>query len=208
MSNSKQDQALAFAAICQSAQLVQQVARTGSIDETAYITCLKSLVITDPEHIEEIFGEAANLRQGFTSMVAQLSDQGDSRDVEVTKYVISMLALERKLSKRGEALGMMSERLNQIKRQLHHFEITDDPLVANLASIYTDIISPLGARIQIAGTPALLKQTPVQHKIRALLLAGIRACVLWRQVGGKRRHLLLSRKQMIHGAQAYLDHIS
>lgn len=207
-SKAKQDQALAFAAIFQSAAMVQQIARSGSVDQQAYLASLNSLVITDPDNIEEIFGKSANLACGFKTMIEQLSDQGDGRDIELTKYVIGLLALERRLSKRSDALAMMGERLSQIKRQLHHVAIDEDPLVANLASIYSDVISPLGSRIQIAGTPALLKQTHTQHKIRALLLAGIRACVLWRQVGGKRRHLVLARKQLLQNARAQLQRIS
>ncbi|XMR37004.1 DUF489 family protein [Escherichia coli] len=50
----------------------------------------------------------------------------------------------------------------------------------------TDAVRPIGPRIQVAGTPLFLQQPLVQHKVRALLLAGIRACVLWRQLGGSR----------------------
>ena len=77
-------------------------------------------------------------------------------------------------------------------------------MVSNLASIYLDIISPLGPRIQVTGTPAHLQQPQVQHKVRALLLAAVRSAVLWRQVGGKRRHLIFGRKQMVEQAKILL----
>ena len=58
----------------------------------------------------------------------------------------------------------------------------------------------MGPKIQVNGNPTCLQQTQTQHKIRALLLAGVRATVLWRQIGGKRRQLMFSRKAMIHQA--------
>jgi len=102
---------------------------------------------------------------------------------------------------------MMGQRLDQVKRQLHHFTINDDAVIANMASIYSDIISPLGAKIHVAGSPNQLQQQAVQQKIRTLLLAGVRAAVLWRQVGGKRRHLFFSRKALVKTAKQQLNRV-
>ena len=68
-------------------------------------------------------------------------------------------------------------------------------------------MSPLGARIQVTGEPIILKQKNNQHTIRALLLSGIRAAVLWRQVGGKRRNILFSRKKIVDTAKQLLQTI-
>lgn len=61
-----------------------------------------------------------------------------------------------------------------------------------MAGIYVDVISPLGPRIQVTGSPAVLQSPQVQAKVRASLLAGIRAAVLWQQVGGGRLQLMFS----------------
>ncbi len=55
------------------------------------------------------------------------------------------------------------------------------------------------------GEPALLKNAEVANRIRALLLAGIRAAVLWRQVGGSRLKLLFGRKRIVQGARMALS---
>ena len=39
----------------------------------------------------------------------------------------------------------------------------DEQMISNLASVYVDVISPVGPKIQVAGTPALLKQNANQH---------------------------------------------
>ena len=46
-----------------------------------------------------------------------------------------------------------------------------------------------------------LQNPRVANKIRALLLAGIRATLLWYQVGGSRWGLLWSRKKYLQSAQ-------
>ena len=42
-----------------------------------------------------------------------------------------------------------------MKRQLHHFDLLDEQVLANLASIYSEHISPIGPRIQVAGNLSL-----------------------------------------------------
>ena len=61
--------------------------------------------------------------------------------------------------------------------------------------------SELGPKLQISGNPDCLKQPQVQNKIRALLLAAMRSAVLWRQLGGKRRHLVFARKAIFDTAK-------
>ena len=135
------------------------------------------------------------LNKGYELIQNQLGD-GSNKDVETTRYLVGILALERKLARSPNGLGMLAERINQVHRQLNHFNITDEQVVANFASIYSDVISELGPKLQISGNPAFLKQTKVQNKIRALLLAAMRSAVLWRQLGGKRRHLVFARKSI------------
>lgn len=199
---------MAFAGVCQAAHLVQQLARHGRCDEEALRQALNSILITDPKHPQDVFGEHPDLGDGYQAMVEQLGSNKNPKNTELTRYVVSMVALERKLSARREILAMLGERISQVKRQLHHFELLDEPVLANLAGIYSELISPIGPRIQVGGIPAHLQQPIIQHKIRALLLAGIRACVLWRQVGGRRRHILFSRKRMVQAAQAALTHVN
>jgi high frequency lysogenization protein len=75
-----------------------------------------------------------------------------------------------------------------------------------MAGIYVDVISPLGPRIQVTGSPAVLQSPQVQSKVRASLLAGIRAAVLWHQVGGGRLQLMFSRSRLCAQAKQILAH--
>jgi high frequency lysogenization protein len=71
-----------------------------------------------------------------------------------------------------------------------------DITIDQLADLYRDTISTLNYRIQVQGRSDYLKDERVAKQIRALLLAGIRAAVLWHQVGGRRWRLLFYRSRI------------
>ena len=208
------DQTITFAAICQVAYQVQQVSRTGQISDEEFSVLLQSIIETSPVNTLAVYGgEIGNVKKGLELLISHLgSDNGTAsakkgKDPELTRYIISLINLERRLTKQPKQLNALGERINATERQLEHYTLTSDTLTASFASIYSDIISPLGHKIQVTGEPSILKQNINQYKIRALLLAGIRAAVLWRQVGGKRRHILFSRKKIVDTAKELLKSI-
>jgi len=203
-----QSRCLAFAGMCQAAYLVDKLSTTGVCPDTAaFEASLQSIMHTESDSPLTVFGGYQSLNIGFKSMLEQLNNSNNMRNMQVTKYLIGMIVLEKKLSRNAGTLNLLSERINQVQRQLAHFEIDDSSVLSNLDAIYRELISPLGPSIQVNGSPSCLQQTQTQHKIRALLLAGVRATVLWRQIGGKRRHLVFSRKAMIHQAKQDLHRI-
>lgn len=202
------EQTITLAAICQVSSLVQKLSRQGQTSEEEFVTLLKSIMVTSPENTLEVYGgDISHLSLGLKTLVAHLGNQSKQKDPEITRYVVSLLSLERRLSKQPKKLAELGDRIEQCQRQLAHYEIDSETLISSLASIYSDIISPIGTPIQVAGNPEILKQPSNQHKIRALLLAGIRSYVLWRQVGGKRRSILFSRSKIVECAEQLLKRI-
>ena len=205
MANALYDQTIAFAGICQAVALVQQVAKNGHCDSDAFEASLKAILNTSPANTVGVFGRESNLKIGLECIVKGIDSTPSGS--EVTRYIISLMALERKLSGRKDAMSQLGDRIQMIDRQLDHFDLLEEQMLSNLASIYLDVISPIGPRIQVTGTPSVLQQINNQHKVRALLLSGIRSAVLWRQVGGKRRHLIFGRKKMVEQARILLARI-
>lgn len=202
MANTLYDRTIAFAGICQAVALVQQVAKNGHCDSDAFETSLKAILNTNPSNTVGVFGRESDLKIGLECLVKGIDSTPTGS--EITRYIISLMALERKLQSRNDAMSQLGDRIQMLDRQLEHFELLDEQMLSNLASVYLDVISPVGPRIQVTGTPSVLQQTSSQHKVRALLLSGIRSAVLWRQVGGKRRHLIFGRKKMVEQAQILL----
>nr|WP_246225503.1 high frequency lysogenization protein HflD [Vibrio agarilyticus] len=182
--------------------MVQQVARHGHCDDAAFKASIQAILKTNPSNTLDVFGDEAALKVGLECLVKGI-DSSQSGN-EITRYIISLMALERKLSARPDAMAQLGDRIQTVQRQVEHFELFDDQMLSNIAAIYLDVVSPIGPRIQVPGVSSVLQQTANQHKVRALLLSGIRAAVLWRQVGGKRRHLVFGRKKMVEQAQILL----
>lgn len=201
------DITLALAGICQSARLVQQLAHEGQCDNDALSTVLGGLLQTNPPSTLAVFGgNEQSLTMGLETLQSVLNANRQGPAAELTRYTLSLMVLERKLNANKSAMNTLGERISQLDRQLAHFDLESETMMSSLASIYTDVISPLGPRIQVIGSPAILQSTLVQAKIRATLLAGIRSAVLWQQVGGSRLQLMFSRNRLFKQAQSILAH--
>ena len=192
---------LALAGVCQAAALVKQIARSGDMDHQAFACSINSIAVTDSPQTLDIFGSLPQLKLGFTTLIKQLDNNDQGKDVEITRYVANLLSLERKITKNSKVMQQLGERISQIQRQQLHMDLLDGQMLSNLAAIYSEVVSPVARKIQIAGSPALLKRADNQHKVRATLLAGLRAAVLWRQLGGKRRQILFNRQGIVNAAK-------
>lgn len=197
---------LALAGICQSAAIVKQVARQVEFDSQALYTVINSLTITEPDTPEQVYGDVNQLALGFETLLSQLGNDS-KKDVEITRYIANLLSIERKLTGNQKAMAELGQRIGNIQRQRAHLELLETQMLRNLDSIYSDIISPLGRRIQVGGDPALLKREDNQYRVRAALLGGVRSAVLWRQLGGRRRQILFNRKPILKSAQHTFNHI-
>lgn len=198
---------LAFAGVCQAAQLVQQLARHGNCPQPALQKSLRSLTVQAASTPLALFdGHEQNLRLGLEAMLAVLNTP-TKRDAlaDITRYSLSLINLERKLVKNSAAQAEFVSRLNQLDRQLQHFGLDSSPLTNAMAAIYVDIVSPLGPRIQVNGEQAILRNPVVQSQVRALLLSGVRAAQVWQQMGGGRLHLLFSRNKLVDMAKLILS---
>ena len=91
--------------------------------------------------------------------------------------------------------------LVKAERGQREFDLPREQLIGHLDRLYQDNISPLQPRIMVRGEPSFLRDAAIAARIRALLLAGIRAAVLWRQLDGSRWRLLVARRQFVDTAR-------
>ena len=210
MAKNYYDITLAMAGICQSAHLVQQLAHQGHCDGEVMQVSLKSLLDLNPASTLAVYGgDEANLRFGLETLLAILNTSSrQGIGAELTRYTLSLMVLERKLHGNKQAMDELARRISQLDRQLAHYDLESDTLLSAMAAIYVDVISPLGPRIQVTGSPAVLQNAQLQSKVRATLLAGIRSAVLWHQVGGGRLQLMFSRNRLVSEAKRILANLS
>lgn len=201
MSQTWTDRTLALAAVFHTAALVQTIARQGTVPPSEFTILIDSIFCTDPPNTLAVYGgHAHHLKRGLTLLWEQLSGR-TARDPEITSYIVALLHLERQLSKRPGMIEELTTGIERAKIQATHFDTTHSNVIANLAGLYAATISTLQPRILVNGEPNHLSNTENANKIRALLLAGIRAAVLWRQCGGRRWQLLFQRGSLIREAR-------
>ena len=196
MNYSNRDRTIALAGVCQSAKLVKQIATTGMANNAVIESSIETLFRFDTNSVEEVFGGLSGIGTGIRLLQKQFRSNKD-RDLDITRYVISLLILERKLSSDKNALNTVHDRLEEIHNSLEYFSLTHDNIFSKLGDLYKNTISPLGPKIVVTSDKPYLTNQQSAEKVRSLLLAGIRAAVLWRQCGGSRWHLLFSKKRYL-----------
>lgn len=195
------DRVIALSALMQAVSLVQQIAETGRVDNDDMQIMLESLMIMDAPDTESVYSGVEHLRTGLQQFIQQLSKRKQPGDIVVLRYAIGILHLQRKLAKRPAMLDLIFRELEQIPQQIEYFDsITSPQVIARFADIYQRTLSELTPRIQVFGDPGFLQQADNVNRIRALLLTGIRAAVLWQQKGGRRWQFLFQSNKLLQAA--------
>ncbi|EJO0834173.1 high frequency lysogenization protein HflD, partial [Salmonella enterica] len=120
MAKNYYDITLALSGICQSARLVQQLAHQGHCDADALHVSLNSVIDMNPSSTLGVFGGSeANLRLGLETLLGVLNASSrQGLNAELTRYTLSLMVLERKLSSAKGALNTLGDRINGLQRQL------------------------------------------------------------------------------------------
>ena len=200
------DRTLALAAVYQAATLVDSMAQTGTAESEAVSSSLYSLFQQNPGSAVEVYGGVEGVRLGLMALRKQLTAP-EREHLEVPKYALTLLVLAGKLMKDRDTLGIISEGIEQAGAKLALYEHTHSNQIAAMADLYRHSISNISPRIMVKGKPLFLQNPDTQNRIRALLLAGIRSAVLWRQLGGSRLQLLFSRKRIVAEVEELLQQL-
>ncbi|CAI8155900.1 MAG: High frequency lysogenization protein HflD [Cellvibrionales bacterium UBA7375] len=199
-SKPSKQQALALAAIFQASNQVYKLAYNGVSDKETMSFAMSTLLNQDPDSLDQLYGSIDNLQDGLDSMkmfLENANNVSESKYKEVIGYVMSSIHLASKLSNDNELLTKIENGIDNARQQAEHFSITHDNVYSNVGSLYQDTISNMRLRIQVMGSAVYLQQSAVAARIRCMLFSAIRNAFLWRQLGGKRRHLLMQRKAFL-----------
>ena len=205
------DRTLALAGLFQAARLVQQLAREGRAESTAFTASIQSLLLIDAPSTEVVYGGVQGVRLGLEMLRDKLAGETDAGDVEIAKYVISMIHLESRLRRHASMQEAIRRGIETIQAQMKFFEVTESGeaahprLIEKLAELYSQTISTLTPRIMVSGEQGYLANPQIAAKVRAVLFAGIRSAFLWRQLGGRRWQLLFFREKIADKAAGILN---
>jgi len=198
----EEQKALALAGLFQAASLVQQLARTGEVDSDSYATLLESIFTLDPKTVDEVYGGVKGVKLGVDTLLLVLKEKQSARYADAIRYTIGMLHIEKILRRDSDINSVLRSRLEQLTNQLQHFDgVTSQGVTSKLNDIYLDTLAKFKFRIQVNGDPNHLQRTENAARIRAILLAGIRSAMLWRQLGGSRLQFALGRGKLIQALE-------
>lgn len=197
MKHSKRDLTIALAGVFQAAKLVKQIATTGMANNAVIESSIETLFKPDAITVEDVFGGLSGIGSGIRTLKQQFTSGNKDRDIDITKYVISLLILERNFSSNKQSQDTLYKKLDDIKLSLEYFSLMHENIFSKLGDLYKTTISPLGPKIIVSSDKPYLSNQTNANKVRSLLLAGIRSAVLWRQCGGSRWQLMFSRKSYL-----------
>ena len=189
----KEQQTLALAGVAQAARIVDLAAKTGSWPTPFVEASVHSLFCFDPDEVEEVFGTIQGVRLGLEQLSTCLRLSQDPAAADTLRYMLAILQLEKRFARRDDLLSIVHSRLKHTAYKAENFSSDINSLSSNISSIYQDTLSGLPYRIKVTGSAQHLNNPRVADLVRTVLLCGVRAAFLWRQLGGSRLKLMLSR---------------
>ena len=204
--NQLESQTLALAGMFQAAVLIEELAQQGQCQGTAYDCSLDSLFTFDVATPRDVFGDIYCLRRGFEAIGAYLGGQSRDDGRNIAYYVLSMLKLGNRVL-RDDTLGQaLQQGLQNIERDVDEFDMPRASMNSKIDGLYQREISQLTPQVMVRGEERHLRDTDIAARIRTLLLAGIRAAVLWRQLGGSKWRLFIGRKRYLAASRKFLSY--
>ncbi len=196
------EQALALAAMLECATLVDELARTGTAPSQGVRTLGIGLLRFEWQRVEDVWGGAAALGGALQRLESALTLSAGDAQAPALRYALALAHLGKRLARDRERLAVIRERLQALAGDAQELAEDFDTVAPALAALYEETISRYSFRIKVTGSSEHLRDPRVVARIRALLLAGVRAAVLWRFVGGSLPGLLLGRARLIAACRA------
>ena len=197
-----ENRTIALAGVFQATSLCKNLATYGRCDEEYFEQSLQSVLRIDADSVPEIFDGISGVKHGLRVLNTQLSPADSQRDLDLTRYSISLMQLGTNLEKNASAMHQLQRGLQQAPA--FDAEQDKDASINNLAELYRSNISHLNPRIMVSGSPEYLQNDNIAAKIRVCLLAGLRSVILWRQCKGTRSSLVFGRNKYLRTAESLL----
>lgn len=193
----RQDRIVALAAVLRCCQAVDRLARTGAIPPDQLRHAMTTLLSPDAEATLHAYRDPETLRAGLDLLEPLLRGERQALTSEVLRYATSVLQLQQRLQRDAATRTRIYAGIERAAEQARLFSSIHDNVLASVAQCYQDTLGRYRFRIQVRGESGYLLQETVATRVRCLLFAAIRSAVLWHQLGGRRWHLFVHRRQLL-----------
>ncbi len=184
--------------LAMAAYQVDRLANTGLVPYDEFELLTRSILNLSPVDTLDVYGGSVeNLKPGSKMLRSMFGRGGNRKYPDVIRYFVSLMQVERQLSKQPYQLDRLRGHLEVAVEKSDQFGPTHEAVIERLNTAYQETISTLKFRIMVTGNHGRhLQQGNNPAKVRALLLSGVRAAMLYRQLGGGRLALLFQRSRV------------
>ena len=197
-----QDRMLALAGLVQALAQVRRIADTGQADARVLATAMDSIFQIDAASPAAVFGGREALRPGLMLLRDYFDNQ--LREEQTPRLVLAVMQLERRFVRDHAMADRVQEGIRAQASAAERLGSGHPDVLTALGSLYAETLSHLRPRVLVQGNPHYLGQASVVAEVRAVLLAAVRAAVLWRQLGGSLWDFILRRKELVAAVRAQL----
>lgn len=194
----------ALAAIVESARQIHQIARNGIIDERIVGCLLRGVLRVEPESTESVYPKSC--LTGGLNYLADVTQLDPKEAHDITRYMFSFFKLTEKYLTEAEARESLGTQITYIRKSLMDQVEKSTFTAKQLSSWYkTNIFDRQIHQIPIYGDKQYLTVERNVNFIRALIVSGIRACILWKQVGGTQLNCFFNKSRISICAKDFLS---
>ena len=196
-----QERTIALAGVLQACQQVQSLARTGLPNDQQFNSSLQSILVLDAVSTPAVFGGVGGVASGLELLKSGMLNSTAGNELELLRYMMSVLQLQAQVFKDDEKFTTFGQAVERLSAY------SNDELINACSSAYQTHISVLRPQIIVQGEQEYLQGDGVPEKVRTMLLAAVRAAVLWQQKGGGKFRLIWERTRMKHAAVELLNQV-
>ena len=193
-----EERTLALAGVFQACKQVQNLARNGRADAFDVDPSMQSILVLDAINSQAVYGGVRGVNTGLRLIKEGILNSPQLADVEILRYVMSVLDLQRQLYRDDEKFSQFAQAIERLSA------VEEDQYIDACSDLYQKFISEMRPQIIVQGEQDFLQQSEIPPQIRGLLLAALRSAVLWQQKGGNRFKVLWERTRMQNAAKDFL----
>ena len=200
-------QCFAFVGLAQASGLVHSTASGHEPDPASYSGLYRAMLDQNPSDTSDLI-QLGDFSTGATTAHAMLG-RSDEDQTQSLRYALAVIDASNRLRRYPRVIDQLAAGIAELSRPAN-FQTTAESAAAaspgeiptwdmpweRIAELYVETLGTLDSRIQVTGSPSILQRPDVASKIRSLLLMGVRFAWLWRQLGGRRWHLLTHRNRI------------
>ncbi len=183
------EQTIAMAGLYQCCHAVSEIAWSGKYNQEDFIPLINSILKLDSSSAKDIYININQIKPGFEYLRKQIIGDIFTRSSETRRYIVSLKILANTLMEKPGTISLMQKLLKELNGNIEG--LTVDEKTEQLSKIYQQTLSKFEPRIIVNGENIHLTDPLQASRIRTALFAGVRATLLWQQLGGSSWKLFL-----------------